>query len=156
MAKRKTWCQKLHDSKDLPKVVKIDGKMSRKWGSGTVAIPSPLEVDELMRKVRKGRLATINLIREAIARKHGATIGCPICCGIFAWVSAHAAEEDVANNARSITPYWRTLKSDGQINEKYPGGAAMQARRLRAEGHTIEQRGKRMFVMAYETKLAKF
>ncbi len=156
MAKRKTWCQKLHDSKDLPKVVKIDGKMSRKWGSGTVAIPSPLEVDELMRKVRKGRLATINLIREAIARKHGATIGCPICCGIFAWVSAHAAEEDVANNARSITPYWRTLKSDGQLNEKYPGGAAMQARRLRAEGHTIEQRGKRMFVMAYETKLAKF
>lgn len=156
MAKRKTWCQKLHDSKDLPKVIKIDGKMSRKWGSGTVAIPSPLEVDELMRKVRKGRLATINLIREAIARKHGATIGCPICCGIFAWVSAHAAEEDVANNARSITPYWRTLKSDGQLNEKYPGGAAMQARRLRAEGHTIEQRGKRMFVMAYETKLAKF
>jgi len=156
MAKRKAWCQKLHDSKDLPKVIKIDGKMSRKWGSGTVAIPSPLEVDELMRKARKGRLATINLIREAIARKHGATIGCPICCGIFAWVSAHAAEEDVANNARSITPYWRTLKNDGQLNEKYPGGAAMQARRLRAEGHTIEQRGKRMFVMAYETKLAKF
>ena len=155
MAKRKTWCQKLHDSKDLPKVVKIDGKMSRKWGSGTVAIPSPLEVDELMRKVRKGRLATINLIRQAVARKHGATIGCPICCGIFAWTSAHAAEEDAANKARSITPYWRTLKSDGQLNEKYPGGAAMQAKWLRAEGHAIEQRGNRLFVVEYEKKLAK-
>lgn len=155
MAKRKTWREKLHDSRDLPKVVKIDGKMSRKWGSGTVAIPSPLEVDELMRKVRKGRLATINLIRQAVARKHGATIGCPICCGIFAWISAHAAEEDAANKARSITPYWRTLKSDGQLNEKYPGGAAMQAKRLTAEGHAIEQRGKRVFVVGYEAKLAK-
>jgi hypothetical protein len=38
--KRKTWTEKLHDSKDLPKVVKIDGKMTRRWGEGTVVIPA--------------------------------------------------------------------------------------------------------------------
>jgi hypothetical protein len=29
---------------DLPKVVKITGKMSKKWGTGTVVIPAPREV----------------------------------------------------------------------------------------------------------------
>ena len=37
-----------------------------------------------------------------------------------------------------ITPYWRTLKSKGELNEKYPGGVEAQAAHLGAEGHTIE------------------
>jgi len=37
-----------------------------------------------------------------------------------------------------ITPYWRTLKTGGELNEKYPGGVAAQAARLETEGHTIE------------------
>ena len=36
-----------------------------------------------------------------------------------------------------ITPYWRTMKVGGKLNEKYPGGVAAQAARLQAEGHTI-------------------
>ena len=39
---------------------------------------------------------------------------------------------------KDITPYWRTLKLGGQLNEKYPGGVEAQAARLRAEGYTIE------------------
>ena len=38
-----------------------------------------------------------------------------------------------------ITPYWRTLKSKGELNEKYPGGVEAQASRLADEGHTIER-----------------
>ena len=37
-----------------------------------------------------------------------------------------------------ITPYWRTLRSKGELNEKYPGGVEAQAEHLKAEGHTIE------------------
>jgi hypothetical protein len=51
MTLRISWQKKLADSKDLPKVVKIEGKMSKKWGTGTCAIPAPMEVDELMRGV---------------------------------------------------------------------------------------------------------
>ncbi|HPC28231.1 MAG TPA: hypothetical protein PKX17_05840, partial [Candidatus Methanomethylicus sp.] len=91
--KRKTWTEKLNDSKDLPKVVKIDGKMTKRWGEGTVVIPAPIEVNELMSMVPKGKVTTINEIRQALAKKHGATIGCPITTGIFAWVAANAAEE---------------------------------------------------------------
>jgi hypothetical protein len=47
-------------------------------------------------------------------------MGCPITTGIFAWVAANAAEEQKQKGEKDITPYWRTLKNDGVINEKYP------------------------------------
>ena len=76
MAKLKlSWQQKLADDHGMPKVVEITGKMSTKWGTGTVCIPAPREVDEIMRMVPRGRLITINQIREIVARRHGATIG---------------------------------------------------------------------------------
>ena len=135
---RKSWREKLADSKDLPKVVVINEKMSQRWGTGTVVIPAPMEVNEMMRKVPRGKLITINQIREILARKHGASIGCPITTGIFAWIAAHAAEEAAAEGEQNITPYWRTLKVSGELNVKYPGGVAAQAARLQKEGHTIE------------------
>ena len=76
MAKlRKSWQEKLADSKDMPKVVEITGKMSTRWGTGTVVIPAPMEVDGIMRQVPRGNLITINQIREVVAKRHGATIG---------------------------------------------------------------------------------
>ena len=107
-------------------------------GNGHRGIPAPLEVDEIMKKVPQGKLITINHIRVFLAQKHGATIGCPITTGIFAWIAAHAADEAAAEGEKQITPYWRTLKSAGELNEKYPGGVEAQAAHLRAEGHTIE------------------
>ena len=72
---RKTWREKLEDSKDLPKVVEITPEMSQRWGTGSVCIPAPIEVDEIMRQVPRGKLTTINQIREVVAKKHGANIG---------------------------------------------------------------------------------
>ena len=144
MAKmRKTWREKLADDKDLPRVVEITGKMSTRWGTGTVVIPAPREVDEIMRSVPRGKLITINQIRAKLAQRHGASIGCPITTGIFASIAARAAEEAAAEGKKDITPYWRTLKVGGELNPKYPGGINAQAERLREEGHTIEPgRGK--------------
>jgi len=138
MKTRKTWQEKLADSKGLPKVSEITGKMSRRWGTGSVCIPAPKEVDEIMKQVPKGKLITINQIRALLAQRHGATIGCPMTTGIFAWIAAHAAEEAAAEGKQNITPYWRTLKSGGELNEKYPGGVEAQAAHLREEGYTIE------------------
>src|SRR4030081_1712902 len=131
MAKRKTWREKLADDKDLPRVVPITGRMSKRWGSGTVAIPAPRDVDAIMKHVPAGKLITINEIRALVAREHGATIGCPITTGIFAWIAAHAAAEAAAAGETMITPYWRTLKSGGELNPKYPGGVADLKKRLR-------------------------
>jgi hypothetical protein len=114
-----------------------------------------MEVDEMMRRVPEGKLITINEIRAALARKHKATIGCPITTGIFAWVAANAAEERKQESEREITPYWRTLKTGGVINEKYPGGVEGQKTLLEKEGHKVIQKGKRCVVVDYEKSLAR-
>ncbi len=137
-SKRKSWQEKLADSKGLPKVEKITDKQRKRWGTGTIVIPAPKEIDETMKRVPKGKLITINQIREILARKHGATICCPMTTGIFSWIAAHAAEEAAAEGKKDITPYWRSLKSGGELNEKYPGGVEAQASRLKKEGHIIE------------------
>jgi len=155
MSKKKNWTEKLKDNKGLPKVEKITDKMSKKWGTGTVAIPAPIEVDEIMRKVPEGKLVTINEIRAALARKHKATIGCPITTGIFAWIAANAAEEQKQKGEKNITPYWRTLKTGGVINEKYPGGVEGQKKLLEKEGHKVVQKGKNYIVVNYEKSLAR-
>ena len=155
MPKKKTWSEKLQDSKGLPKVEKITGKMSKRWGTGTVVIPAPMEVNEIMRKVPEGKLTTINDIRAILAKKHKATIGCPITTGIFAWVAANAAEEEREKGEKDITPYWRVLKTGGVINEKYPGGVDAQKKFLEKEGHKVVQKGKKSIVSDYEKSLAK-
>jgi alkylated DNA nucleotide flippase Atl1 len=155
MAPRKSWREKLADDKNLPKVARIEGALSRRWGSGTVVVPAPREVDAAMRKVPKGRVVTINEIRAHLARKHRATIGCPLTTGIFAWIAAHAAEESAAEGAKRFTPYWRTLKTGGELNPKFPGGIAALKARLEAEGHRIVQKGRRYVVVDLEKVLFK-
>ena len=129
-AKKKTWREKLVDDKDLPKCGPITGRMTQRWGTGTMVIPAPYEVDEVMRKVPQGKLITINEIRACLATKHRVSIACPITTGIFAWIAAHAADEEAAAGRKRITPYWRTLKSGGELNPKYPGGIANLKTRL--------------------------
>lgn len=153
MSRRKTFREKLADQKDLPRVERIPEGMTRQWGKGTMVIPAPREVDEIMRNVPEGKLITINQIREIVARRHGATLGCPITTGILARIAAGAAGEDEAEGKKRITPYWRTLKTGGEVNPKYPGGVRGQKRRLEAEGHRVEMRGRRMVVRDHERSL---
>jgi hypothetical protein len=153
MKPRKSWREKLADSKGLPKVSQLTGKMSRRWGEGIMVIPAPIEVDALMKQVPKGKLITINELRAALAARHHATFACPLTTGIFSWIAAHAASEAEAEGVKSITPYWRTLKTGGELHPKYPGGLQDVAKRLRAEGHQIVRKGMRWFVRDYALPL---
>jgi hypothetical protein len=154
---KKTWREKLQDSKGLPKVETVGVELARRWGvdadGATCVIPAPVDVDAAMKRVTKGRLITINELRRYLAKRHAATTACPITTGIFAWIAAHAAEEAAAGGAKRITPYWRTLKSNGELNPKYPGGLEALKRRLEAEGHTVTTRGMRSFVDGFESRL---
>jgi hypothetical protein len=137
----------------LPKIEKILPKQEKLWGRGTIVIPAPIEVDEIMRSVPKGRLITINRIREKLAEKHKATIGCPITTGIFASIAAHAAEEERAEGETEITPWWRTLKEKGVLNPKYPGGEENQKQLLEKEGFEIIKKGQKFVVSDYDNYL---
>ncbi len=143
--------QKLQKNGDLPKIDVIeDPKMIARYGGSHMLIAPASEYDGLMKQIPEGRLITTGRLRAYLARKHAADFTCPLTCGIFVNVCAHASEERAG---RDETPYWRTLKNDGELNEKYPGGIEAQRLRLEMEGHTVFPKGKRWFVKDYEAKL---
>lgn len=134
---RTPWREKLEKEQE-PRIVDVPPKMQKAWGEGKMLIATPLLVDAEVRKVPKGKLATVTQIMGSLAKQFKTDSTCPMTTGIFLRIVAEAAEEDRANGKKRITPYWRVLKSDGSLNEKYPGGVNAQATKLRAEGHTIE------------------
>jgi hypothetical protein len=153
MATKKTWAEKLAKEDGLPKVIQVKPAERQRWGGATLVVPRPRDIDALMKKVPKGKLITIAELREKVAKQHQAEAGCPITCGIFAWISAHAAEEAAAAGKKKTTPWWRTLKTGGELNPKYPGGLPAQQKMLEAEGHEIIVKGKRAFVAGYAAKI---
>ena len=71
------------------------------------------------------------------------------------WIAANAADEAEKGGKKRITPYWRTLKTGGILNEKYPGGLENLKKRLEAEGHTVIPKGrsKHFMVQGFEKLL---
>jgi hypothetical protein len=141
MKTRKSWREKL-ENPNLPKVERIPPSMRKQHGTGTLLVPSPRDVDAMIRTVRKGGLITVARLRQDLAKKFGADVTCPLTTGIFVRIAAEAAEEDAREGKKRITPYWRVIKDDGSLNPKFPGGVEAQAERLRGEGHWIDSSSK--------------
>lgn len=158
--KKKTWREKLEDNKNFPKILKFDpkfpcGRALQKMGAklgDPVVLVQPREVDEIMKEVPKGKVITIKEICERLAKKHHVKYCCTLTAGIFITIAANAAEE-TGKNEKNITPYWRTLKINGYLNDKYPGGSEEQKKRLEEEGNKVVQKGKKFFVMNYKNKV---
>jgi len=150
---RKSFNEKLQDSKDMPKIVEVtDAKSVERYGGSQMLIAPPLEYSELMAKVPEGKIITIKEIRQFLAERHGAEFTCPMTAGIFISLSARASCERPDNRI----PFWRTLKSDGELNPKYPGGIEYQMEMLSREGNTFKTKGRkniRYFVEDYENSL---
>lgn len=128
------------------------------WGppGASMVISTPAEIDAIVGRIPKGKLATINHLRDAVAHEHGATIACPVTTGIFFSIVPKAASEMEEMGAKRVTPWWRVLKSDGTLNPKMPGGIAEQKKRLQSEGHTVIAKGKSALTVAgFDTKIAR-
>ena len=143
----------LHQPRDMPKIqVVSDPRTIAKYGGSRMLLAPPLAYDAAMRAVPFGKVTTAGEIRDHLAHQHQADFTDPMTAGIFisiaAWASFQRPERD--------TPYWRTLKAGGELNEKYPGGIPAQRALLEAEGHTVVSRGRtrpRWFVRDYEQAL---
>lgn len=136
MYRRKTWQEKMANP-NLPKVVAIPPNMQKQLGEGTLVLPSPYIVREMMGEVRAGTVITVSRLRERLAAHYGTTSACPLVTGILVRIVAEAAEEDRRAGRSPVTPYWRVVKEDGSLYPKFPGGIAAQARRLREEGVAV-------------------
>lgn len=112
----------------------------------------PVAYDKVMRRVPFGKLLTVGTIREYFAKQSGADFTEPVTAGIFISIAAWASYQRADNK----TPFWRTLKANGELNAKYPGGMEGQKEMLEKEGHTIIQKGRkniRYYVKGYQDAL---
>ena len=107
-------------------------------------VPHPQDLLELMASIPKGKVISATTLRACLAQTYGAEITCPMVTGIFMNVVAQAAEEDRAAGAAQITPYWRTLRANFELNPKYL--AALRAAGLLKRGHRVITKGKRRFI----------
>lgn len=161
---KKTWVQKLEDKKTLPKVLKLEEgfpcynavhKMGACAGDPVVLVNAS-EIIPIMADVPKGKLITIREICQKIAKVHKVKGCCSLVTGIFIMTTANAVEEVIAGGTKSSLadiPYWRTLKTDGFLNEKYPGGSEAHKKLLEKEGYKVIARGKKYQVEDFEKYL---
>lgn len=143
----------LNDSKDMPKIQIItDEKSIEKYGGNRMYFAPPMDYDKVMRMIPFGKLTTVGAIREYFATVNGVDFTEPITAGIFVSIAAWASHQ----RPEDKTPYWRTLKVNGELNAKYPGGIEAQKKKLEAEGHTVIQKGRKnikYYVKDYENAL---
>jgi alkylated DNA nucleotide flippase Atl1 len=158
---KKTWQEKLVDKASLPKILKLEKgfpcynavhKMGAEAGDDIVLV-NPSEVLEIMKQVPMGKLITIVEICKKIAKKHNVKGCCSLTTGIFIMTAANAAEEAARDGKSLHIPYWRTLKSGGFLNPKYPGGQEAQKRLLEQEGYNVVQKGKILLVQDFQDYL---
>jgi alkylated DNA nucleotide flippase Atl1 len=152
--KKKSWQEKIASKDNFPKVVKLEKKfpcynflqkMGVEEGEEVILVNSE-EILELMEKIPKGKLITIVEICKKIAKDNNVKGCCSLTTGIAIMAIANAVEETAKENKSLNVPYWRTLKSDGFLNEKYPGGIEAQRKMLEYEGFKILQKGKKSYV----------
>ncbi len=143
----------LNNSKDMPKIQIItDEEAVKKYGGDKMYFAPPLEYDSIMKRIPYGKVITLSEIRAYLAKVNNADFTEPTTAGIFVLIAAWASHQ----RQEEKTPYWRTLKTGGELNEKYPGGIELQRERLESEGHTVIRKGRkklRYFVKDYEKAL---
>ncbi|MCL2671785.1 MAG: methylated DNA-protein cysteine methyltransferase [Clostridiales bacterium] len=142
---RKTYNEKLHNAGGLPKIEDLSGKPEsvKRFGGSKLLVAAPLQYNERMAAVPLGQITTAERLRAELAAEAGANATCPLTAGIFINICAHAAVE----RGDAAFPWWRTLKAKGELNEKFPPG---QREHLKMEGHTVIEKGNRLFVVDCE------
>lgn len=145
MAAKKTWREKINNApKDLPKTV------DDPRGRGKMYVASPAVVENEIRNIQKGRLATSDSLRKKLARKNKADFTCPLSFGWFMRLVAEAAEEESAKGIKHPAPWWRVIKEDGTLNLKFPGEGRLQELLLQKEGIKVSKRGNEYLVLNFK------
>src|SRR5205085_9935698 len=72
------WREKLTRQQEA-KIVAIPPRMQARFGKGRMVIPKPLDVDALIRRVPKGKMATVLQLRKELAKRSNGDVACRLC-----------------------------------------------------------------------------
>jgi alkylated DNA nucleotide flippase Atl1 len=111
-------------------IVAIPVERERFFGcAGRMLLPCPATVAALIREIPRGQVATIDLLRNELARRHEVDVVCPF----------HTKQSllAIARESKQVA-YWRLVKKNGELLSYLPGGASKHAARLAAEGVAIK------------------
>ena len=117
-----------------PKVVE-----DRRRG-GSLLLPTPPLVAEVVASIPRGHVMTIGRLRAALAERFSADATCPLMTGIFAMILAGAVVEDLGQRRKPRWPIWRLVRDDGTLHPKWPLDPLYRATMLRQEGVRLTRR----------------
>lgn len=104
-------------------------------GPGMMLLPSRATVEALLHKIPPRQLLTTDLLRKTLAAQFKVQGTCP--------VTTKKVLQLIAHDPATAAPYWRVIKQNGELNTIFPGGTAAQAARLKQEGFTVDDSGKK-------------
>jgi len=148
---KKDFNKMLNDNME-PKMVTLEGEAILKWGGEKMVVATKLDYDELIRKVPKGKLVTTKELRESLAKKYNVDVTCPLTAGIFTNIVAWASYQ----RENDKTPFWRVVKKNGELNEKFPCYPNLQKSLLEEEGFEIIEKKNKFFVKDYDKSIYEF
>jgi len=114
--------------------------------SGNMVKPSTDTVKAIVKKIRKGKLATLEQLREKLADDFNVQTACP--------ASTTKALQLLSKEDKPVC-YWRVVKKRGELIAKFPKGVDGHASLLQDEGFEIDFSKKNPAVVSYDTKLTK-
>lgn len=152
---KKTFNEKLMSPQN-PEIINMSHKKDfvEKYCGAKMLIATPMQYNDIMKNIPEGKVITSDIIRSYLAENNNADYTCHLTAGIFINIVAKASKEREEAGKENLIPYWRTLKQNGELNEKYPDGIEGQKQLLEKEGHIVIQKGKRFFVKDYKENLA--
>lgn len=91
------------------KIVAIPTKMEKFYGKGKMLHPSVEVIEELIKTIPKGKVATIDSLAKRLAKDYDTGVTCPMRTGN---AIKKIAERYSNNNIDFQIPFWRIIRSD--------------------------------------------
>ncbi len=94
------------------KLVGIPIKMEKFYGKGTMLHPSMEDIEELVKVIPKGTIATIDGLTKRLSKDFGTDVTCPMRTGNALKKIAERYSSDAIDFQ---VPFWRVIRSDTQV-----------------------------------------
>jgi len=130
---------------DSDEILLIPKTMEKFLGfSGKMVKPSLNSVKNVVNRIKKGKLATLETLREKLASDFNVQTTCP--------ASLNKALKILSKQENPIC-YWRVVKKKGELIAHFPGGFEGHSTLLECEGFEIDFSKKSPIVVGYLNKL---